>query len=121
MHSLATGPWTKHNGGRIKWCVDVCKEYFLQEEPALGRFLRKDLRRQAFGNPTQLSPSLLPEGEEEITKIIASFRNHRLDLLDVGSCYNPFLEYRGLFNVTAIDIAPAVKVSKYIFCYIPDF
>lgn len=77
----------------------------------MGKFLCKDMRRETFGNPTQLEPSLLPQTEEEVKKIVRSFQDRLLHLLDVGSCYNPFNEYKD-FNVTAIDIAPAVGVSQ---------
>ncbi|XP_003383071.1 PREDICTED: probable methyltransferase BMT2 homolog [Amphimedon queenslandica] len=108
MHSLAVGPWMKHGGGRIQWCLEACKEYF-QDGGVLEKVLRKDLRRKEFGNPTQLEDSLLPKSEEDYRTILESFRGRRLELLDVGSCYNPFSEYRELLDVTAIDLAPAVE------------
>lgn len=37
---------------------------------------------------------------------------HRIRLLDVGSCYNPFSSFAE-FEVTAIDIAPAHETVKY--------
>ena len=37
--------------------------------------------------------------------------NKKLNLLDVGSCYNPFQKYKE-YDVLAIDIAPATDVSK---------
>lgn len=112
MHSLAIGPWKKnHGGGRIQWCVDACKEYF--HEGMLERLLKKDVRRFAYGNPTQLEPDSLPHDNDGVLGIVAGFLNRQLRLLDVGSCYNPFSDYKE-FEVTAIDIAPAVKV---IFLY----
>lgn len=107
MCSLATGPWMKHGLGRIQWCVDACKEYFLQG--SLEKLLKKDLRRLAHGNPTQLDIGLLPQCEEDTERIVKSFQYRQLSLLDVGSCYNPFKIYEE-FCVTAIDIAPATKV-----------
>lgn len=111
MHSLAVGPWKKHGGGRILWCVEACQEYF-QNGGILENVLRKDMRRKEFGNPTQLEASLLPSSEEEMRSIVCSFKDRLLQLLDVGSCYNPFSEYDKLFIVTAIDLAPAVEVRR---------
>ena len=111
MHSLAVGPWMKHGGGRIQWCLEACKEYF-QDGGVLEKVLRKDLRRKEFGNPTQLEDLLLPSNEEDCRTIVRSFTERQLELLDVGSCYNPFSEFRELFNVTAIDLAPAVEVRS---------
>lgn len=107
MHALAVGPWSKHgnDGGRIKWCVESCREYFRE---GLENVVEKDLRRLAHGNPAQLELGLLPR-HEEVSSLVRGFRERRLSLLDVGSCYNPFEQYNE-FDVVAIDISPAVEV-----------
>ena len=111
MHALAVGPWSKHeeDGGRIRWCVESCREYF---RDGLENVVKKDLRRQAHGNPTQLELGLLPE-PEEVSSLVTGFQERKLHLLDVGSCYNPFEQYHE-FDVTAIDISPAVEVKIVI-------
>ena len=112
MCSLATGPWKKHGGGRIQWCVDACREYF---HCLLEKLLKKDMRRFAYGNLTQLEKCSLPQSDDDVYRIVTSFHGRQLRLLDVGSCYNPFLDYQE-FEVTAIDIAPAVNVSCSFLC-----
>lgn len=106
MCALATGPWAKHGGGRIKWCVETCLEYF--HGGKLERLVRKDIKRACHGNPTLLEHDLIPS-DAEVGHIVTEFSNRQLCLLDVGSCYNPFAAEEK-FSVTAIDIAPAVEV-----------
>ena len=119
MHALAVGPWSKHgnDGGRIAWCVESCREYLRE---GLENVIEKDLRRQAHGNPTQLEVSLLPK-PEEVSLLVSAFQERRLRLLDVGSCYNPFEQYQE-FDVTPIDISPAVEVKQFLleifYCYL---
>ncbi len=111
MQSLATGPWKKkHASSRIIWCTDTIREYF--PDCRLVHLLEKDLKRFEYGNPTLVEPTLLPKSQEEIITIAHEFnRRPQLNVLDVGSCYNPFKEYTD-YNVTAIDIAPATEVSR---------
>lgn len=112
MHALATGPWAKHKthgkGGRIDWCVEVCDEYFLGGQ--MRRLILKDVRRLEHGMRTTLDPKLLPPSPEGLDR---GFSGRKWRLLDVGSCYNPFSEYPQ-FDVTAVDIAPAVEVGGLI-------
>ena len=109
MKSLATGPWQdKNESGRIKWCVDTIEEFFTRGK--LMHLLEKDSRRLVHGNPTQLEKELLPETPDEMRLIVDEFSRRQLQLLDVGSCYNPFKQYQR-FEVTAVDIAPATEVS----------
>ena len=106
MCTLATGPWAKHGGGRIKWCIETCLEYF--HGGKLEQLIKKDIRRASHGNPTLLETGLMPN-DADVGELVAEFSTRQLCVLDVGSCYNPFsIEKR--FSVTAIDIAPAVEV-----------
>ena len=115
MHLLAVGPWdrsgSKDGGGRIEWCVGVCYEYFTGSH--LQKSLLKDLRRVGHGMPTVLSDKLLPESAESADALVKEFASRAWTLLDVGSCYNPFERF-SQFNVTAIDIAPAVEVCRHV-------
>ena len=107
MRSLATGPWKeKDNYDRICWCAQACSEYL---EHRLEELLLKDHRRQTHGVPTVVHPSLLPSSSS-VRALVDDLRRLPLRLLDVGSCYNPFLSLPR-FSVTAIDIAPASEVS----------
>lgn len=104
MRCLATGPWAKQGGGRITWCVEVCKEYFVGG--TLTKLIQKDLRRRGHSMTTLLPIELLPCSDADVAKAVEMFQRKTWNLLDVGSCYNPFNELE-CFEVTAIDIAPA--------------
>lgn len=39
-------------------------------------------------------------------------KDDKPNLLDVGSCYNPFNRADSIFDVTAIDLSPATAVSS---------
>lgn len=108
MYSLAKGPWSKHGGGRVKWCADTCDEYF--SHGTLGKLLLKDLRRLEHSMSTLVPPDLLPLSPQEVKVVVEGFRTRKWHMLDIGSCYNPFAQYCQ-FEVTAIDIAPAVEVG----------
>ena len=113
MQQLATGPWAgKIDGGRISWCVQTCEEYLSYR---LEQLLLKDLRRLGHGMPTLVEPSLLPTCPHGVRDLVYKLSSRALRLLDVGSCYNPFLSWPQ-FVVTAIDIAPATEVSSCRMC-----
>jgi len=109
MHTLATVDWAKkHNNNRITWCVESIKEYF---HAGLMKVLKKDLRRLDHQMPTIVDLAELPKTEQEVAKTVDYFVNkHSIELLDVGSCYNPFVQFEDL-EVLAVDIAPAVEVG----------
>ena len=74
------------------------------------KLLAKDLKRKSHDMPTLIPLSVLPATIEEVVEIVKKWNNGDvLNLLDVGSCYNPFQSYTQ-FQVTALDIAPADKV-----------
>lgn len=104
MQSLATGPWAQQGGGRISWCVSVCKEYY--EGGALSKMIHKDLRRRGHNMHTLVPTELLPSSDADVARMVELFQQRKWKLLDVGSCYNPFSKCDE-FEVTAIDIAPA--------------
>lgn len=113
MRILAVGSWEENGmrkASRIQWCVQVCSEYF-EQHGALHTLLLKDLRRINHDVPTVVPLPLLPSSLEGVIEIVENY-SHRmtLNLLDVGSCYNPFQHY-SQFQVTAIDIAPADEVE----------
>lgn len=98
MKELATKHWQENYNNnnskaisRIEWIFRICILYFEDEE--LLKYRRK---------------------EEEIGfKINKNFEcidlyvsSNKVNLLDVGSCYNPFSKF-DFFNVIPIDIAPA--------------
>lgn len=111
MRTLAIGSWEENGlrkASRIQWCVQVCSEYFKQHG-ALHTLLLKDLRRRDHDMPTTVPLPLLPSSLEGVIEIVENY-SLTLNLLDVGSCYNPFRHY-SQFHVTAIDLAPADEVE----------
>ena len=110
MQGLATGSWAGREGEcRILWCVQTCKEYWSHR---LELLLLKDLRRLTHNAPTLIQPtSMLPLSPPAVRELVDRLSSRPWQLLDVGSCYNPFLEWPQ-FMVTAIDIAPATEVMS---------
>ncbi|KAF6201490.1 hypothetical protein GE061_003881 [Apolygus lucorum] len=97
MRDLATSFWEKNNAqnpslNRIYWVVEECENFFHggQAEAVLKE---RKLHSRYFG--------------EESTKACSPV-TFPISMLDVGSCYNPFSKF-DVFNVTAIDIAPATS------------
>ena len=112
MHWLATGPWAGKNAERIWWCEQACEDY---RSCRLEQLLIKDLRRISHEMPTYVPTSLLPASPCDVKELVKGLNSRTWRLLDVGSCYNPFLASQ-LFDVTAIDIAPATKVTDITTC-----
>lgn len=110
MSTLATRHWERgeEDSSRVSWCVSVCDSYF-KHEGDLYNLLVKDLRRREHAMPTLVSHEHLPPTAVGVSEILDEWKDRKLRMLDVGSCYNPFLGYTQL-EVTAIDIAPAHKV-----------
>ena len=87
------------------WSVNYCREYFLKEGIVAGlrereaRILKEmpQVEESLSGEMLKVGP-LRYEGDQLVEKV---------RLLDVGSCFNPFQEFTE-FDVTAVDIAPAV-------------
>ncbi len=114
MVTLATGPWIKQpegEGSRIKWCINSIREYY-STDGKLKLLLEKDIRRFGHGNPTLVDEPRLPRSCDQVADIVRELSTQRLKLLDVGSCYNPFKDYKEM-EVVAIDIAPASKVHYF--------
>lgn len=111
MSTLATSHWGEE-ASRISWCVQVCAEYFAPQG-ALQKLLLKDMRRKDHAMPTLVPLSLLPCKENGVIEVVGKWKERTLTVLDVGSCYNPFLNY-DQFQVTAIDIAPANEVILHL-------
>ncbi|XP_053576190.1 S-adenosylmethionine sensor upstream of mTORC1 isoform X2 [Bombina bombina] len=112
MKNLADNHWAKkcEGEGRIEWCLGVCQEYFFNG--GKRKALEKDARRAAL-NDTPNSPKC---HEVLFANLGLSVKtpDHefhlpgKIRLLDVGSCYNPFLKYED-FLAVGIDIIPAVE------------
>ncbi|XP_075905386.1 S-adenosylmethionine sensor upstream of mTORC1 isoform X3 [Nelusetta ayraudi] len=105
MKNLADHHWTKkcEGEGRIEWCRSVCQEYFLNG--GMKRMLEKDEKSAKFAaGVTGSSASAQPFGAtpSSVSQL------GRMRLLDVGSCFNPFLKFDEFLTV-GIDIVPAVE------------
>lgn len=102
MYQLATEHWGQQSKDaapltycRIEWIKNQCKHYFFHGE--MRKFDDKE-------------KSLLKDIEESNINVdsIETATETKVNILDVGSCYNPFSKEER-FNVTAIDIAPYSK------------
>ncbi|XP_016378750.1 probable methyltransferase BTM2 homolog [Sinocyclocheilus rhinocerous] len=105
MKNLADNHWANkcEGEGRIEWCRSVCQEYF--QDGGMRRVLEKDeksARHAAAGN--NASANSLPQSSSSSS----AFQLGRIRLLDVGSCFNPFLKFDEFLTV-GIDIVPAVE------------
>lgn len=118
MNDLATAHWTKKTllctkgsskkrakfadkeHSRIEWSVKYCREYFEGDEDSQQLVQRR--REERILDAMKEAGKAIETKNFEQSDTVGS----RLKLLDVGSCYNPFVEYEE-FDVLAIDIAPA--------------
>uniref|UniRef100_H3CSR8 S-adenosylmethionine sensor upstream of mTORC1 n=1 Tax=Tetraodon nigroviridis TaxID=99883 RepID=H3CSR8_TETNG len=120
MKNLADNHWTKkyEGEGRIEWCRSVCQEYFL--DGGMKRMLEKD-EKSANVTVDVTAVSASPQPYHTIRRVSLLFYCVRGDLccsslpqlgkirlLDVGSCFNPFLTFDEFLTV-GIDIVPAVE------------
>ncbi|XP_051546051.1 S-adenosylmethionine sensor upstream of mTORC1 isoform X1 [Myxocyprinus asiaticus] len=104
MKNLADNHWANkcEGEGRIEWCRSVCQEYF--QDGGMRRVLEKDeksARHAAAGNNTSVNT---PQSSSPSSV----FHLEMIRLLDVGSCFNPFLKFDDFLTV-GIDIVPAVE------------
>ncbi|XP_068132584.1 S-adenosylmethionine sensor upstream of mTORC1 isoform X2 [Hyperolius riggenbachi] len=112
MKNLADNHWTKkcEGEGRIEWCLGVCQEYFFNG--GKRKALEKDARRAALNNHHSAScEQILASGLSIPNGNTPNQKFHlpgKIRLLDVGSCYNPFVKYED-FLAIGIDIVPAVE------------
>uniref|UniRef100_A0A8C5M996 S-adenosylmethionine sensor upstream of mTORC1 n=1 Tax=Leptobrachium leishanense TaxID=445787 RepID=A0A8C5M996_9ANUR len=102
MKTLAGDYWTKKcdRQNRINWCLGVCQDYFYNGGKI--KVLEKVARREVV-------KSTVPLNYEEVLLSLNAYKDfhqtRKIKLLDVGSCYNPFLEYEEFLTV-GIDIQP---------------
>eukprot|EP00794_Sanderia_malayensis_P006090 gene6090-6793_t len=116
-------------GNRIEWCRNICNEYF--KNGGIENVLRKDSKRlyyQKLRDGENTDSKTFEEFYEEQNQRQTCFfpqnkwetkrqKEMKIKLLDVGSCFNPFCEFRDIFDVLAIDLCPA----KYSGTYQGDF
>ncbi|XP_040451222.1 S-adenosylmethionine sensor upstream of mTORC1 [Falco naumanni] len=114
MKNLADNHWAKtcEGEGRIEWCCSVCREYF--QNGGKRKALEKDEKRALLASNTTPAPKIedpLPNfgltNHEAITEELLHSLG-KIRLLDVGSCFNPFLKFEEFLTV-GIDIVPAVE------------
>ncbi|KAL2094063.1 hypothetical protein ACEWY4_011375 [Coilia grayii] len=97
MKNLADNYWTKNCEGevRIEWCRSICQEYFFAG--GMKKMLEKDEKSAKFALNVQTCSSSR-----------SAVHSGKIRLLDVGSCFNPFLKFDEFLTV-GIDIVPAVE------------
>ncbi|XP_063591624.1 S-adenosylmethionine sensor upstream of mTORC1-like isoform X1 [Penaeus indicus] len=103
MHSLATNHWESTqqiNTSRVTWVNDAIIQYYQKGE--MTRVTQKELRKLTH---------LGLETECDASDGCLQKEHGKLQLLDVGSCYNPFSVYEH-YEVTAIDLYPAQPSVK---------
>lgn len=116
MKDLAINYWEENDKkstvkiesrSRILWSVSFCTEYFLNTQIVSAQ-RNRELRIEKELQAEIPAPSVTREDDIlAASQRMELFKARKIDLLDVGSCYNPFGKFAE-FNVTAIDIAPAV-------------
>ena len=101
MYQLATEHWGQQSKStvpltycRIEWFKNQCKNYFFHE--GMKKFDDKE--------KYLLSKNINEIDNFQMNNIETSIED-KINILDVGSCYNPF-STEDQFCVTAIDIAP---------------
>ncbi|XP_015270933.1 PREDICTED: probable methyltransferase BTM2 homolog [Gekko japonicus] len=114
MKNLADNHWTKtcEGEGRIEWCCSVCREYF--HNGGKRKALEKDEKRAVLA--AQSTQTMTPKRENSSEHCINTTSlmdelvhpSGKIRLLDVGSCFNPFLKFEEFLTV-GIDIVPAVE------------
>ncbi|XP_014003619.1 S-adenosylmethionine sensor upstream of mTORC1 [Salmo salar] len=106
MKNLADNHWAKtcEGEGRIEWCRSVCQEYFL--DGGMKRMLEKDEKSARLAMATSAATLSAQPYSSFIPRSISQLGKMRL--LDVGSCFNPFLKFDEFLTV-GIDIVPAVE------------
>ncbi|XP_034983447.1 S-adenosylmethionine sensor upstream of mTORC1 [Zootoca vivipara] len=117
MKNLADNHWAKtcEGEGRIEWCCSVSREYF--QNGGKRKALEKDEKRAVLATQSIQTMSIHPASKIEDS---SENSNHssimdellhpsgKIRLLDVGSCFNPFLKFEEFLTV-GIDIVPAVE------------
>jgi len=95
MKELATTHWDKaESANRISWVVNHCNHYYNE-----GGYLKELSREVTLCEKIGIKPNI---SDQDFTTV----KVDKPRLLDVGSCYNPFGRL-GLFDVLALDLAPA--------------
>ncbi|KAL6446868.1 hypothetical protein ACFW04_001353 [Cataglyphis niger] len=116
MEKLATTYWADNNSKngtycRMEWIKTQCKEYFLN-----GGKEKYDKREQDINAKIALKKSddenrTCEDDDIRVKNQLVKSYERRISILDVGSCYNP-LSVEDAFDVTAIDLFPAIGVFR---------
>ncbi|KAG7278652.1 hypothetical protein CRUP_031947 [Coryphaenoides rupestris] len=101
MKNLADHHWANkcEGEGRIEWCRSVCQEYFL--DGGMKRLLEKDEKNSRLA---AVPPGAQPSVPAPAPAPSSVPHRGKMRLLDVGSCFNPFLEFDEFLTV-GIDIS----------------
>lgn len=113
MKELAVNHWEYNNQkktiklqqkqrSRIEWSVNYCRDYF-KNDSMITHLRQRELRI--------MDELKIDSTEMDQLNSLKTLSMEKIKLLDVGSCYNPFEKYSE-FEVTAIDIAPAIDTVR---------
>ncbi|EFN83970.1 S-adenosylmethionine sensor upstream of mTORC1 [Harpegnathos saltator] len=118
MQKLATKCWMENNLNprndtycRITWIKIQCREYFLNGGKKKYDERERDISiKMALNEASNENFQISNDNCGYMAKELQNTYERRvsLDVLDVGSCYNP-LGDEDIFNVTAIDLTPATN------------
>ncbi|XP_012561828.2 S-adenosylmethionine sensor upstream of mTORC1 [Hydra vulgaris] len=112
MSLLALQYWPKDTSqSRIKWAYNVCLEYFYNSGAykSAQKYFKQQMYRSLEKNIVTEYEKLTIESElRNFERDWKSLITEKIVLLDVGSCFNGFKEFKE-FLVFPIDIAPATQ------------
>jgi len=112
MKSLATSYWEKSGEeSRVEWVKNQVESYFWAdgEEREKKRDQKRLIRSQDNNREGEvIATGLLDKSQDLLNRTVVEAKSEitPLQVLDVGSCYNPFGEFEN-WQVLPLDIAPA--------------
>jgi len=118
MKSLATSYWEKSGEeSRVEWVKNQVESYFWAdgEEREKKRDQKRLIRSQDNNREGEVvATGLLDKSQDLLNRTVVEAKSEitPLQVLDVGSCYNPFGEFEN-WQVLPLDIAPATPCVKF--------
>merc|ERR1712013_105577 len=116
--SLATFYWEKSGEeSRVDWVKNQVESYFWADgvEREKKRDQKRLIRSQDNNREEKVKATGLLDKSSDLlirTLVEAKSENTPLQVLDVGSCYNPFGEFKN-WQVLPVDISPATPCVKF--------
>lgn len=116
MQKLATKCWADNNSKngtycRMEWIKAQCKEYFFKGGKEKYDIKERDIYTKMTLEKSSNENKMSENKQINVENKLQNFQEQKISVLDVGSCYNP-LSVDPVFDVTAIDLIPAVGVLQ---------